>query len=171
MERARLDDRTVSHNGVGALKIAPYRGDKTSFDFVKSLDSLSFPVTFAEDAHQVIFRKVLINCMINPLTAILQVRNGELIKNPKAKVLFDQLYDEIIDVFPEMRIDLSRAAVEEICVKTASNHSSMLADRMKGNPMEIETVVSSVVRMGEKRGANMILLQTFEKMLLAIDRS
>lgn len=167
----RLDDRTVSHNGVGFIKIAPYRGDVEGFDFMKSTDSTSFPVMFADDAHQIILRKVLINCMINPLTAILQVRNGELLENPNAKILFDQLYDEIIAVFPEMQNDLSRAAVEEICVRTAMNRSSMLTDRMNGNPMEIETVVSSILQMGERRGKSLALLQTLEKMLLAIDRS
>ncbi|MFS0688191.1 2-dehydropantoate 2-reductase [Sporosarcina sp. 179-K 8C2 HS] len=167
----RLDDRTVSHNGVGTIKIAPYRGDETSFNFMGSVDSAAFPVEFVGDAHTIVLRKVLINCMINPLTAILQVENGELVANPYANILFDQLFKEIIAAFPEMQNDLSKAAVEEICVRTAKNKSSMLTDRMNGNPMEIETVVSSVVQMGEMRGASLTLLQTLEKMLLALDRS
>ncbi|MCM3742741.1 2-dehydropantoate 2-reductase [Sporosarcina luteola] len=166
----RLDDRTVSHNGVGPINIAPYRGDETSFDFLQSVSSAVFPVAFAEDAHHIILRKVLINCMINPLTAILQVRNGELARNPHAKILFDQLYDEIIAAFPEMKNDLPKNAVEGICLRTEKNRSSMFADRENGNPMEIETVVSSVLQMGERRGARLPLLATLEKLLLAIDR-
>ncbi|MGN7386910.1 2-dehydropantoate 2-reductase [Sporosarcina sp. SAFN-015] len=167
----RLDDRTVSHNGVGTIKIAPYRGDGTSFDFMKDANSSLFPVAFTNDAQQIVLRKVLINCMINPLTAILQVRNGELVENRYAKTLFDQLFEEINAAFPEMQGDLSKAVVEEVCIRTAKNKSSMLIDRMNGNPMEIETVVSSVIQMGERRGARLGLLQTLEKMLLAIDRS
>lgn len=167
----RLDDRTVSHNGVGIMKIAPFRGDETSFNFMKSVDSPDFPVSFTIDAHQIVLRKVLINCMINPLTAILQVRNGGLLENEYAKALFDQLFDEIMAAYPEMHNDLPKASVEEICVRTAKNRSSMLTDRMNGNPMEIETVVSSIIRMAERRGARLPLLQTLEKILLAIDRS
>lgn len=167
----RLDDRTVSHNGVGALRIAPCRGDEKSFDFLKSVDTPDFPVTFANDAHQLVLRKVLINCMINPLTAILQVRNGELVENKNAKKLFDQLFDEIMAAFPEMQPDLPRSAVEEICVRTAKNKSSMLTDRLNGNPMEIDTVISSLLQMGEGRGVHLPLLQTLENILLAIDRS
>ncbi|MGG0667129.1 2-dehydropantoate 2-reductase [Lederbergia citrisecunda] len=166
----RLDDRTVSHNGVGAMKIASYRGDEASFDFMKSVDSPDFPVTFANDAHQIVLRKVLINCMINPLTAVLQVRNGELLENPDAKTLFDQLYEEIMVVFPEMEKDLPKSAVEEICRRTKKNRSSMLTDRMNENPMEIESIISSILQMGERRGGSLPLLQTLEKMLLAIDR-
>lgn len=167
----RLDDRTVSHNGVGTMKIAPFGEDETSFDFMKSVDSTEFPVSFAIDAHQIVLRKVLINCMINPLTAILQVKNGELLENRYAKDLFDQLFDEIMAAYPEMQKELPKASVVEICVRTAKNRSSMLADRMNGKPMEIETVVSSILRMAESRGARLPLLQTFEKILLAIDRS
>ncbi|MCG7342773.1 2-dehydropantoate 2-reductase [Sporosarcina sp. ACRSL] len=166
----RLDDRSISHNGIGTIKIAPYRGDTTSFDFMKNVDSSSFPVTYANDAHKTVLRKVLINCMINPLTAILQVRNGELVENRYAKSLFDQLFNEIMEAFPEMQNDLSKTAVEEICMRTAKNRSSMLTDRLNGNPMEIDTVVSSVIRMGERRGSQLAFLQTLEKMLLAIDR-
>jgi len=165
----RLDDRTVSHNGVGAIKIAHYRGDGTSFDFLESAKTSLFPVEFTKDAHKIVLRKVLINCMINPLTAILQVRNGELVRNPNAKILFDQLFEEINAAFPEMQDDWSKAAVEEVCVRTAKNRSSMLMDRMNGNPMEIETVVSSVIQMAERRGVRLALLQILEKMLLAID--
>ncbi|MCM3637967.1 2-dehydropantoate 2-reductase [Sporosarcina luteola] len=167
----RLDDRTVSHNGVGTINIAPYRGDETSFDFMQAVSSAVFPVAYTKDAHHIIFRKVLINCMINPLTAILQVRNGELVRNPNAKLLFDQLYDELMAAFPEMKNDLPKTAVEGICRRTENNRSSMLTDRENRNSMEIETVVSSVLQMGERRGVRLPLLATLEKLLLAIDRS
>ncbi|MCM3710032.1 2-dehydropantoate 2-reductase [Sporosarcina luteola] len=167
----RLDDRTVSHNGIGTINIAPYRGDETGFDFLQSVSSAVFPVAYAKDAHHIILRKVLINCMINPLTAILIVRNGDLVVNPNAKILFDQLYEEIMAAFPEMKSDLPKTAVEEICKRTEKNRSSMLTDRENGNPMEIETVVSSVLHMGERRGVRLPLLATLEKLLLAIDRS
>ena len=167
----RLDDRTVSHNGIGVMRIAPYRGDEASFDFMNTVDSTTFPVAFANDAHQIVLRKVLINCMINPLTAILQLKNGDLVANSYAKELFDELFNEVISAFPDMQNDLTKAAVEDVCVRTAKNRSSMLTDRMNGNPMEIETVVTAVIQMGERSGASMVLLRTLEKMLFAIDRS
>jgi 2-dehydropantoate 2-reductase len=167
----RLDDRTVSHNGIGLMNIAPFRGDENGFEFMNTVNSSKFPVAFANDAHQIVFRKVLINCMINPLTAILQMRNGDLVENRYAKELFDKLFNEIIAAFPDMKNELTRAAVEDVCVRTSKNRSSMLTDRMNGNPMEIETVVTSVIQMGERGGASMDLLRTLEKMLLAIDRS
>lgn len=168
---ARIDDRTVSHNGIGMMKIAPYRGNAGALDVMKKSASSSFPIEFVTDAKSILFRKVLINCMINPLTAILQIRNGELLENTYAKKLFDELYIEIMNVFPEMRSDLPKSAVEEVCSKTSNNESSMLKDRLLGKQMEIDTIVTALLRMADERGKDMPLMKTLEKLLHAMNRS
>ena len=46
----------------------------------------------------------------------------------------------------------------------------MLTDRLAGRPMEIETIVTAVIRKGTSMtGETLPLLSTFEKMLYAID--
>ena len=84
----RLDDNTVQHNGVGLVTIGAGRGDSTVFDIIENAHSDRFPVMRHVDAEFVLMRKVLINCMINPLTAILEVENGELLTNPSCHELF-----------------------------------------------------------------------------------
>ena len=73
----RVDDRSVSHNGVGMITIATARGNDSVFDLIELANSSIFPVNRHSDAEQILLRKVLINCMINPLTAILEVENGK----------------------------------------------------------------------------------------------
>ena len=63
------------------------------FEFIEQANAEAFPVTSHTDAEQILMRKVLINCMINPLTAILQVKNGDLLTNPHCLTLFKGLYD------------------------------------------------------------------------------
>lgn len=168
---ARIDDSTVSHNGIGMMKIAPYRGNNGALDLMKQSASSSFPIEFVTDAKSILFRKVLINCMINPLTAILQIRNGELLENTYAKKLFDELYEEIMNVFPEMRSDLPKSAVEEVCFKTRNNESSMLKDRLLGKQMEIDTIVTALLRMADERGKGMPLMKILENLLRSMNRS
>lgn len=165
----RLDDRTVSHNGVGSMTIAVGRGKRNVFHLLDSAVTEQFPIVFHEDAEQILMRKVLINCMINPLTALLQVKNGELVDNCHASSLFRQLYAELMEAFPEFRTFLPYEAVVGVCQKTASNHSSMLADRQAGRPMEIETIVTAVIRKAESRNVSLNLLKTLERMLKAVD--
>ncbi|MFC5588530.1 2-dehydropantoate 2-reductase [Sporosarcina soli] len=165
----RCDDRTVSHNGVGNLTRAVFRGDERLFEFLRRAAARDFPVVYHPDAEQILMRKVLINCMINPLTAILQVKNGELLKNPYCLRMFKRLYEELIDAFPEMAQVLPYEAVTKVCMKTADNQSSMLVDHLAGRPMEVNTIVSAVRVMAEKRNKKLPILTSLEMILYAMD--
>ncbi|QTD42411.1 ketopantoate reductase family protein [Sporosarcina sp. Te-1] len=167
----RKDDSTVVHHGVGVTKIAVARGDEADFKWLAMLHSEEFPIEFCDDAERLLLRKVIINCMINPLTAILLQKNGELVRNEQSKKLFEQLYDEIMAVFPEMKMELPFDRVAEVCQRTAANTSSMLTDRMRGNRMEIDTIVSALIRKAETRGGALPMLAVFEKLLVAMDEA
>lgn len=166
----RMDDRTVSHNGVGMLMIGEGFGDAQNFDVIEGVNSETFPVGRHANAEFILMRKVMINCMINPLTAILGVKNGELLTNHYCYELFKSLHVELMAAFPEIGAVLPLEKVEEVCRKTANNQSSMLADYLAGRPMEIETIVTAVIQKARAAEKNVPLLMTYEKMLYAIDR-
>lgn len=165
----RIDNRTVSHNGVGALTIGAGFGDAEKFDIMEKADSKKFPVIRHANAEHILMRKVMINCMINPLTAILNVKNGELLTNNFCYTLFKGLHEELMIAFPEMVSVLSLESVEAVCRHTASNKSSMLSDRLAGRPMEIETIVTAVIRKAQATNKEMPLLEMLEKMLYAMN--
>lgn len=165
----KTDDRTVRHNGVGVLTIGAGRGNMNAFKLVEKAQSRDFPVMSHGDAEHILMRKVLINCMINPLTAILEVTNGELLTNHSCNELFKSLYEELMNAFPEMRSVLPFKAVSTVCQNTAKNQSSMLVDRSAGRPMEIETIVTAVIEKAHAARKKVPLLTTFEKMLYAIE--
>lgn len=165
----RLGDNMVAHHGIGFTKIAVGRGIETDFRWFETLQSEVFPVEFHPNAEKLLLRKVIVNCLINPLTAILLQKNGELLRNRQSKELFDQLYDEIMAVFPEMKTELPYNQASEICRRTASNTSSMLTDRMRGNQMEIDAIVGALIRKAEARGGALPMLSIFEKLLVAMD--
>lgn len=165
----KIDDRTVRHNGVGALTIGEGFGDAKKFDLIEKANSKSFPVVRHVDAEHILMRKVMINCMINPLTAILDVKNGELLTNDSCYTLFKSLHGELMVAFPEMVPVLSLESVEAVCRRTANNTSSMLSDRLAGRPMEIETIVTAIIRKAQAVNKKVPLLMTCEKMLYAIN--
>ena len=53
----RLDDRTVSHNGIGMLTIAPGRGDDSLFNLIEQANSDGFPVSCHTDANHILYAK------------------------------------------------------------------------------------------------------------------
>lgn len=161
---------TVSHNGVGKITIGEGFGDASKFDIIEKASSEVFPISRHVDASYILLRKVLINCLVNPLTTILQVPNGELVNDSTARQLMKKLYQELMEAFPEMKVELPFEAVENICRHTARNHSSMLADYYAGRPMEIKTIVSAIIAKAQQKEKQLPLLQTYENILIVLDR-
>lgn len=166
----KKDPHTVSHNGIGKITIGERFGDPTKFNLLEEVSSELFPVIRHKDASFILLRKVIINCLINPLTTILQVTNGELTRNPHAYQLMEMLYDELMEAFPEMKEGLPFKTVEAVCRHTARNHSSMLADFHAGRPMEIATIVSAVIVKAKDEGKSVPLLKTYENLLIVLDK-
>lgn len=167
----RVDDRTVRHNGIGPITIAADEKIEQTIKWLGKIDPQRFPIQIQENAEKLLLRKVLINCAINPLTAILQVRNGQLTENFHFLQLFRQLCEELLCNFPEMEDILTFEDIALVCQRTANNQSSMLVDRITGNAMEIETIVTAVLRKIEQRKGHAPILKNLEMMLLGINGS
>jgi 2-dehydropantoate 2-reductase len=118
-----------------------------------ALKSARFNLNIVEDAKSLIWGKLVINTAINPLTALLRVPNGQLLERPAAREMLKALARETAQVANAERIDLPfpdpAAAAEEVALKTASNHSSMLQDVMRGAPTEIDAICGAVVNIGQ----------------------
>ncbi|MDV6376808.1 2-dehydropantoate 2-reductase [Sporosarcina sp. GW1-11] len=165
----RVDEHTVRHNGIGPIIIATNEKIAPTIEWLQAIESENFPIQTQDDAEKLLLRKVLINCAINPLTAILQVRNGQLLDNSPIHLLFRQLCEELLSNFPEVEDVLVYDDIARVCRKTSFNQSSMLVDRLKGNTMEIETIITAVLRKVKQKGGHAPILHMLENMLLGIN--
>jgi len=122
----------------------------------EALKSAGFDVRTVAAAGSLIWGKLVINSAINPLTALLRVPNGELLERPSARELMMALAIETARVAEAEEIRLPfpnpSAAAEEVARQTASNHSSMLQDILRGAPTEIDAICGAVVRIAERHG-------------------
>lgn len=120
----------------------------------EALNSAGFTTEIVKDAKSLIWSKLVINAAINPLTALLRVPNGELLKRPTARALMRVLAEETAAVAHAENAKLSfkepAAAAEEVARKTATNHSSMLQDVRRGAPTEIDAICGAITRLGQQ---------------------
>jgi 2-dehydropantoate 2-reductase len=102
-----------------------------------------------------VWGKLVINTAINPLTALFQIPNGKLLESPPAHEMMAALAAETAEVAGMQGIKLPfenpLAAVEEVARRTASNHSSMFQDVLRGAPTEIDAICGAVARLGGER--------------------
>lgn len=96
-----------------------------------------------------LWRKLAINCVINPLTALYGCRNGEL-ATPAYRPVLQSLCEEVALA---CRAAGHGAAVEslldtalQVIGRTADNRSSMLQDVLDGQPTEIDFINGFLVR-------------------------
>jgi len=106
---------------------------------------------------------VLINCAINPLTALTRRRNGELLETAALRQLAGQVAEEVYLVGQAVGINWGefdpRQAVEEVCQATATNQSSMLQDVLAGRRTEVEYITGAVAEAAARHGATAPLCQ------------
>jgi 2-dehydropantoate 2-reductase len=120
------------------------------------LRSSNFNLQIVNDAESLVWGKLVINAAINPLTALLQVPNGELLSHPKARKMMGELARETAEVAEAEHVHLPFnnpvVAVEDVARKTASNRSSMFQDVLRGAPTEIDSISGAVMQHGKKHG-------------------
>lgn len=121
-----------------------------------ALRSSNFNLQIVQNAQSLVWGKLIINAAINPLTALLQVPNGELLSHPWARKAMSALAREAAEVAKAEHVNLPFSnpieAVEEVARKTAKNLSSMFQDVRRGAPTEIDAICGAVTKRGEVHG-------------------
>jgi 2-dehydropantoate 2-reductase len=119
-----------------------------------------------------VWGKLVVNCGINALTALLRVPNGELLDRPDAALLMERAATECAAVARAQGIALPFpdpvARVREVAQKTAVNRSSMFQDILRGAPTEIEAINGAVAREGERLGVPTPVNETLWRLVRAI---
>jgi len=119
------------------------------------IQQAGFDVNVSGNVQSLIWSKLVVSSAINPLTALLRVKNGELLKQQSARILMGDLARETAAVANLLEITLpftdSVAAVEEVAQHTATNWSSMLQDVLRGSPTEIESINGAIIRLAEEK--------------------
>jgi 2-dehydropantoate 2-reductase len=118
------------------------------------LREAGFKVEVLENVDTLVWGKLVINAAINPLTALLQIPNGELLARPSAHELSAALAQEVAAVASAQKVALAFddpvAAADSVSQRTAGNNSSMLQDVLRGAPTEIDAICGAVVQAGER---------------------
>lgn len=108
--------------------------------------------------------KLVVNACINPLTAVLDCFNGEILNGIQLVQTMKRVIKECVDCFkaeyPHLQelpksgtvLDYDRllSIVMEVCKTTSQNSSSMREDVRSLNTTEIESINGHIVRLGYK---------------------
>ncbi|KAB2337407.1 2-dehydropantoate 2-reductase [Cytobacillus depressus] len=158
----KIHNNHVIHTGKGITKLANYKSN--SQFILKELVQFTaedFPFMIEQDYEEMLVKKLVVNAVINPLTAVLNAQNGELVSNPHFYKIFKQLFAEI-----SLTLKLNEKAetlshIENVCKKTATNRSSMLQDLDGNRPTEVDAILGYILEKADELGMHIPLAASF----------
>jgi 2-dehydropantoate 2-reductase len=142
----------VVHAGTGETRIGGVKGVARA-DVQRLADALTaagIPTAVTDDVRRELWAKAVVNAAINPLTAVLRVRNGDLVRHDDLRALLDRLAREGAVAARAAGVDLDpdgiAAKAAEVAARTAENRSSMLQDVERGRRTEVEAITGELLR-------------------------
>lgn len=149
----RTGARTVSHRSVGLTQVGPWLRPTPQPELYGVLAAGSWAMHWSANPQQTqqwVWQKLIINAAINPLTALLDVRNGALAE-PAHQAQWQPVVQEACRIASAQGLALDMttecARVMGVIQSTARNHSSMWQDWAQGRRSEADYIVLPLLNL------------------------
>ncbi|CAK1819876.1 2-dehydropantoate 2-reductase [Vibrio crassostreae] len=148
------DRNSVSHTGLGQTQLGAFnlKGQQCTF-LVDVLEHALPSVSWNPEIKTALWTKLAINCAINPLTGLEQVKNGELVDQRFSETL-NSIVHELTQVMQAEGITCSfdelEASVNKVIHATAQNNSSMKQDMFYQRKTEIDFITGHLIKTALK---------------------
>lgn len=133
-------DTKVVHAGRGQINLGQVNTYQENSQILKLLSIDDFPITFHENIMTLMKEKLIVNAVINPLTALFNVQNKAIVKNKYINQIAKEICREATEVL-EMTFEENWQKVNKIATNTGENTSSMLQDIKSGKRTEVESIL------------------------------
>lgn len=152
--------RHVRHTGFGETMLGACNAaaKSSTAPIASELNTALGPLQQVPDITPYLWKKLAINCVINPLTALLQVRNGELLKaeyQPKISQLLSEFVLVAQACGQQFSLDELQQLIEKVQQTTAQNFSSMQQDVANQRRTELNAITGFLL---QQAAANQIQL-------------
>lgn len=138
-------DDTVLHLGRGKITIISVTGDDQIVENVVSrLHHKLFPFYKRENWELLLKEKLIVNAVINPLTALFDVKNEEIVANNYINNIAKKLHFEVANTL-KLDENFYWEKVIEIAKNTGQNTSSMRSDIKYKRKTEIDAITGYII--------------------------
>ena len=154
-----LGPGNIRHAGSGPTTIGPWAATKDGLDragqFADFFNRAGIQTEAVADVRSVIWNKLLINIGINAITALTNIKNGQILDLVITQALSRAAVKEAVDVARKLNVKVYDDAMDivfKVAEATALNRSSMGQDVDNQRPTEIAAINGFIVREAERLG-------------------
>jgi 2-dehydropantoate 2-reductase len=165
----------IRHAGWGKTYIGPLdpgMNDRAA-QIAQGFRDAEIDTEVSPDIHELIWDKLLVNVGINALTALTDMKNGELLDYPETLRLMEALVSEAAEVAKKKGIRIAGNPLEQtksVIEATKANRSSMGQDIDYRRQTEIDAINGAVVREAEKLGLSVPFNRAVTDLVKAIEK-
>ena len=143
-------------------------------ELADALSQGGIPSSVTNEIGKDLWAKMLYNCPLNALGAVLQVPYGHLGESENSRALMEQIVEEVFQVMQGLCYKSHWQSTEEylkyfyaqLLPSTYEHESSMLQDIRAGRNTEIEALNGVIVREGRKLGVDVSCNETVRNQIL-----
>ena len=151
---ARRDGNVIIHVASGITHMGPARAQDGEFSYLADTLQMALPdVAWHNTIRPALWRKLAVNCVINPLTALRDCKNGDLRDVPEE---IEKIAREVAAVIEREGHHISAdeliAYVHQVIESTAENISSMLQDVRAMRHTECDYITGYLLRRARAHG-------------------
>lgn len=163
--------RGITH--MGFLRHADERQHRLLSELVEICRQSQIDASRCDDILTQLWGKLFVNAGINPLTALYQCTNGQLLTSCAARGRLKKIVREAEAVARASGITIRTDPVQStlaVCKGTATNISSMLQDRRRRQQTEIDAINGALVRQGHRVGIPTPVNETVVRQIKEMER-
>ncbi|MEG7378448.1 2-dehydropantoate 2-reductase [Bacillus subtilis] len=168
----RKSDTAVDHTGLGAIKWSAFDdAEPDRLNILFQHNHSDFPIRYEADWYRLLTGKLIVNACINPLTALLQVKNGELLTTPAYLAFMKLVFQEASRILRLENEEEAWERVRAVCGQTKENRSSMLVDVIEGRQTEADAIIGYLLKEASIRGLDAVHLEFLYGSIKALERN
>lgn len=160
----------VRHRGGGELVIG---AAPLGLDLAQTFRQAGVRAQASDDVTSVLWRKLVVNCALNALSAIAGLPYGRLIEGEGIRVLMEQIVAECAEVAERRHVrlpqDLNEAALA-IATSMPNQLSSTAQDLARGRKTEIDSLNGHIVEAGRALGVATPINQTLLSLVRLLEK-
>lgn len=162
----------IRHTGFGETMLGACNdaARNSYLPIAAELDKALGPLTQVSDIEPFLWKKLAINAVINPMTALWQIRNGELLK-PQYQAQVRQLLNEFVAVAKGcgqmLSVEELAKLIDQVERNTAQNFSSMQQDVLHHRRTELAAITGFVLQQAVRLGIEVPAQQALFQQLSA----
>lgn len=177
-------ERTAPHVSNITVHAAPIligslfgRENSSIEELVKAIDSGGIPCESSKKIEAALWAKMLYNCALNPLGAILKTNYGALAESNYSVSIMDSIIDEIFEVLTACNLktfwsnatEYKDAFYKELIPTTYHHRSSTLQDIEKKIKTEIDTLQGSIIKLATKHEIKVPVNKTIYNLIKGLE--